>query len=130
VPEALEAVSISALRFPLGVQVMNEAEQISKQLLSLLGRWSHELRDLKLNWCDWIVRRCCDSVEHLLRVCAATIVPLSIDAGVQACQSAGRWKSVTQMTTGELAELLASVDHELTVGQTGVAPSVKANESL
>ena len=109
---------------------MNGAEQISKQLLFLVGRWSHELRDLRLKWGHGIVRACCGSVEHLLRVCVVTLLPVAGEVGVQACQNAGRGKSVTQMTTGELTEILAGLDRELTGAVEKGYPDVQLRGSV
>ena len=109
---------------------MNGAEQISKQLLFLVGRWSHELRELRLKWCHGIVRACCGSVEQLLRVCFVTLLEIAGEASVQACHNADHGKSVTQMTTGELTEILTALDRELTEAVEKGYPHVQMRGSL
>jgi hypothetical protein len=91
-------------------QEMEDPARVSKQLSLLVGRWAYDLRELNLPWSYGIVKKCCDPVEDLLRVCAATLLPWVGGAGPPASRHIGPGKPIARMTIAELVELLIEID--------------------
>ena len=104
---------------------MEDPARVSKQLSLLVGRWAHDLRELNLPWSYGIVKRCCYSVEDLLRVCAATLLPVVEDAGPRASWNFGPGKPIARMAIAELVELLIEIDLPVTVALEEKYPWVK-----